>query len=190
MNRLVICLILFASLIIVACNNEKADRNDKEQKTIKQAMLDSQIDTDDIFYTEKIDGQDAFSIYKATDGYGIIHYQKEKKRWQYQGSSGFGHSPSGHSVPVTFGAASWQSSQGNNTFNTVFLGEIMEPEEIAKIILEVNHGKYNANIITSNNRAFWYLLSEEKTPHNTVTKISGYSSSRELVYENYINKPQ
>lgn len=190
MKRLILYLNLLAILIIAACNNENADRNDEEQKTIEQAMLDGQIDPDSIIYTEKMDGEDAFSIYKVTDGLGIIHYQKEENGWQYQGSSGFGHSPSSQSVPVTFGAASWPSSQGNNTFNTVFLGEIIEPEEVAKVILEVNHGKYNANIITSNSRTFWYLLSEKKTPKSTVKKISGYSSSGELIYENYFNKPQ
>ncbi len=109
MNRLLISLIVLASLIIAACNDEKADKSKNEQKTIEQAMLDSQIDTDNIVYTEKIEGHGAFSIYKADNSIGIIQYQKREDGWQYIGASDFGYPSSGHQEHVTFGATTWPS---------------------------------------------------------------------------------
>lgn len=179
--------------MVGACDSEKADKSENNQKTIEQAMLDSQIDTANIFYTEEIEGQDAFSIYKSTKGMGVIQYQKKDDGWQYTGSSEFGYPPAGPQDPVTFGASTWPtgnySLKGPNSYNTVFLGEILEPE-IDKVIIEVNHGKYNANTLISNDRTFWYVLYEKKKPLSPVTKISGYSSDGELLYENYISKPQ
>jgi hypothetical protein len=193
LNKSVLAIILAPGLFFAGCTNDQANDIEQDQKTIEQAMLDSGIDTDNIIYTEKIKAEDAFSIYQITNGYGIIQYVNTDKGWQYRGASGFEQSASGKPEPVTFGTATWlmgeYSSKGNNTYKTVFIGEIHEAE-IAKVILEVNHGKYNAKILTSENRKFWTHLSDVEDAQSDITKISGYSSDGKLIYENYLNLPE
>lgn len=193
MNKSVLAIILATGLFFAGCTNDQANVIEQDQQTIEQAMLDSGIDTDNIIYTEKIQAEDAFSIYQITDGYGIIQYVNINKGWHYRGASGFKQSASGKPKPVTFGTATWlmgdYSSKGNNTYKTVFIGEIHEPE-IAEVTLEVNNGKFNAKILTSDNRKFWYHLSNVEDFKSDITKISGYSSDGKLVYENFLNLPE
>ncbi|WP_102263080.1 hypothetical protein [Mesobacillus jeotgali] len=191
MNKLALAIIVTTSLLIASCNNDQPNDIKQDQQTIEQAMMDSGIDTDNIIYTEKIMGEDAFSIYLKINGYGIIQYVNTNKGWQYRGASGFEQSASGKPESVTFGTATWlmgdYSSKGNNTYKTVFIGEIHDAE-IAKVILEVNHDKYNAEILTSDNRKIWYHLSDGFK--GDIKKISGYSSDGKLVYENFLNLPE
>ncbi|WLR56883.1 hypothetical protein LC048_08460 [Mesobacillus subterraneus] len=193
MNKSVLAIILATGLFFAGCTNDLANDIEQDQNTIEHAMLESGIDTDNIIYTEKIQTEDAFSIYQITNGYGILQYVNTNKGWQYRGASGFEQASSGKLEPVTFGTATWlmgdYSSKGNNTYKTVFIGEIHEAD-IAKVILEVNQGKYHAKILTSDNRKFWFhLLNVEDSPSD-ITKISGYSSDGKLVYENYLNLPE
>ncbi|MCM3573963.1 hypothetical protein M3172_12265 [Mesobacillus subterraneus] len=190
MNKTVLTVIFTTSVLIAGCNKEQADVNDQDQKTIEQAALDSGIATDNIIFSEKTNNKDSFSIYESINGYGVILYVKEDKGWQYRGASGFEHSASGPTDPISLGASTWlrgvYSQNGDNTYRTVFIGEIFQPE-IEKIILEVNNGKYNAEIITSNNRKYWYLQSDVENAQSLATKISAYSSQGTLIYENHLS---
>lgn len=191
MNKTVLTVILTTSVLLFAgCNEEQADIIDQDQKTIEQAALDSGIETANIIYTEKTKNKDAFSIYEKNNGYGVIQYVKEDKGWQYRGASGFEHSASGPTDPISFGASTWlrgeYSQNGDNTYRTVFIGEIFQPE-IEKIILEFNNGKYNAEIITSNSRKYWYHQSDVENAQSFATKISAYSSQGTLIYENHLS---
>ncbi|MBT2661122.1 hypothetical protein J7E35_08580 [Bacillus sp. ISL-45] len=58
--------------------------------------------------------------------------------------------------------------------------------EIEKIILEVNYGEYNAEIITSNSRKYWYHQSDGVNAQSFATKISAYSTEGKLIYKDYL----
>ncbi|MFT9596912.1 hypothetical protein [Mesobacillus sp.] len=193
MNKSFLAFILTIGLFVTGCNNDQVKDIKLDRQTIEQALLDSGIDTDNILITEEIRGENAFSIYEKDDGFGIIQFVNTIKGWQYRGASGFEQLASGNPKPVTFGASTWllgeNSSNGKNTYNTVFIGEIHDPE-ITKIILEVNHGKYSAKILPSHNRKLWYYLSGAENAESLTTKISGYSSEGKLRYENYLNLPE
>lgn len=190
MNKTVLTVILTTSLLFAGCNEEQADIIDQDQKSIEQAALDSGIETANIIFTEKTNNKGAFSIYEKINGYGVILYVKEERGWQYRGASGFEQSASGPTDPISFGASTWlqgvYSQNGNNKYKTVFIGEIFQPE-IEKIILEVNDGKYNAEIITSNSRKYWYHQSDVEDAQTLATKISAYSSQGKLIYENNLS---
>lgn len=189
MKKIVLALFLSTSILFAGCTKDQVNVTEPNQKTIEQAMLDSGIETGNIMFTEKIKGQNAFSLYEQVDGFGVIHFVKSDKGWQYRGGSEFGH-PVGKPDPLTFGAATWllgdYSLEGNNRYNTVFIGEIHQPE-ITEIILEVKHGKYPAKIITRNSRKFWYHQSGTENAQSLVTKISGYTSTGKLIYEKNLN---
>ncbi len=190
MNKTVLTVIFTTSVLFAGSSAEQADVTVQDQKTIEQAALDSGIETANIIFTDKTNNKDAFSIYEKINGYGVIQYVNEDKGWQYRGASGFEHSASGPTDPISFGASTWlrgeYSQNGDNTYRTVFIGEIFQPE-IKKIILEVNNGKYNAEIITSNSRKYWYHQSDVENAQSLATKISAYSSQGKLVYENYLS---
>ncbi|MBT2641399.1 hypothetical protein J7I80_04030 [Bacillus sp. ISL-41] len=190
MNKTVLTVILTTSVLFAGCSDEQADVTVQDQKTIEQAALDSGIETANIIFTDKTNNKDAFSIYEKINGYGVIQYVKEDKGWQYRGASGFEQSGSGPTDPISFGASTWLQGEyyqnGSNTYRTVFIGEIFQPE-IEKIILEVNNRKYNAEIITSNSRKYWYHQSDVENAQSLVTKISAYSSQGKLIYENNLN---
>jgi uncharacterized protein YcfL len=190
LNKTVLTVILTTSVLFVGCNEEQADVTNQEQKTIEQAALDSGIETANIIFTEETNNKDAFSIYEKINGYGVIQYVKEDKGWQYRGASGFEHSASSPTYPISFGASTWlrgeYTQNGDNTYRTVFIGEIFQPE-IEKIILEFNNRKYNAEIITSNSRKYWYHQSDVENAQSLATKISASSSQGKLIYENNLN---
>ncbi|WNF21178.1 hypothetical protein [Mesobacillus jeotgali] len=189
MNKTVFTVFLTTSILFAGCTKDQINVTEPDQKTIEQAMLDSGIAPDNIIFTEEIKGQNAFSIYEQVEGFGVTHYVKSDKGWQYRGGSEFGH-PAGDPEPLSFGVATWllgdYSLDGNSRYNTVFLGEIHQPE-ISKIILEVNHGKYTAKIISSNSRKFWYHQSGIVDAQSLVTKISGYNSNGKLIFEKNLN---
>lgn len=189
MNKKFLKVFLITSILFAGCTKDQMIVTEPNQKTIEQAMLDSGIETGNIIFTEEIKGQNAFSIYEQVEGFGVIHYVKSDKGWQYRGGSEFGH-PAGKPDPLSFGAATWllgdYSLDGNNRYNTVFIGEIHQPE-VTKIILEVNNGKYPAKIITSKGRKFWYHQSEIENAQSLVTKVSGYNSTGKLLYEKNLN---
>lgn len=191
MKKIVLLVILTTSFLLAGCDNDQVIEPD--QKAIEQAILDQGIDTGNIIFTEKIIGGNAFSIYEKTDEYGVIQYAKSDQGWQYRGASGFGIPESGKPEPLTFGASTWllgdYSLNGNNRYSTVFIGEVHQPD-IAKVILEGDHGEFQAKILTSDNRRFWYHLSDDNKAERQVNKISGYSSGGKLIYEEFLSLPE
>ena len=126
LNKTVLMFFLTTSLLFAGCTNDQVKITEPNQKTIEQVMLESGIETGNIIFTEKIKGQNAFSKYEQAAGFGVIHYVKSDKGWQYRGGSEFGH-PAGKPDPLSFGTATWflgdYALDGNNRYNTVFIGE-------------------------------------------------------------------
>lgn len=192
MYKKVLLVILTTSILFAGCNKDQVNVNEPEVKAIEQAIVESGIDTGNIIFTEKIKGENAFSIYEKKDEYGIIHYVKSDKGWQYRGASGFGHRSSEKNDLLTFGISSWllgdYSLNGKNQYNTVFIGEVHQ-RDIARVFLESDHERFRANIVAGVNKKFWYHLSDADNAHSLIKKISGYSSDGYLIYEEYLSLP-
>ncbi|WP_147533272.1 hypothetical protein [Bacillus marasmi] len=176
--------ILFVLILIISGCSNVDDEIKTEQKTIEQASLESDIPSANIFYTEEIGTQEAFSLFQSPNGCGVMNFSKSKNGWVYQGYSSFQYDIEDISS-FTLSQSSWHKGEislnKESYYSTVFLGEIIDPE-IDKIIVEYDNMNGEANIVENNGRRFWYLLSEPDKGYDSVNTISAYSSDGKLLY--------
>ncbi|RDW19441.1 hypothetical protein CWR48_08050 [Oceanobacillus arenosus] len=177
--------IFFVVIVIVSgCSNE-SDEEKLEIKTIRQAALDSDILSEDIFYTNEMDDS-AFSLFQSPNGYGILNFSNTENGWLYQGSSSFEYTIDFETTSFTFGQYTWHneeiSLEKENYYTTVFLGEVFDPK-IERIIVEYDNFKEEASIVKNEDRRFWNLISKQDDGNETLNKISAYSSDGKLLYE-------
>ncbi|RDW17459.1 hypothetical protein [Oceanobacillus chungangensis] len=177
--------IFFVVIVIVSGCSNVIDEEKAEIKTIQQATLESNIPSEDIFYTNEMDDS-AFSLFQSPNGYGILNFSNTENGWVYQGNSGFEYTIDIEKTSFTFSQSTWHkgeiSLENESIYTTVFLGEIFEPK-INRIIVEYDNLKEEANIVKNKDRRYWNLLSKQDNGDETLYKISAYSSDGKLLYE-------
>lgn len=177
--------IFLGLIVIISGCNKVNDEEKSEFKTIQQATLESNIPSEDIFYTNEMDDS-AFSLFQSPNGYGILNFSNIKSGWVYQGNSSFEYTDDMETTSFTFSQSTWDkeefSLEKENFYVTVFMGEVFDPK-IERIIVEYDDLTEEASIVKNKERRFWNLVSKQDDGNETLNNITAYSSDGKLLYE-------
>ncbi|MCM3761946.1 hypothetical protein M3212_14315 [Alkalihalobacillus oceani] len=169
-------------MLVSGCSPIVEEDTNTQFKTVQEAALESELAAADVFHTEEL-SETAFAFYQSQERYGILHFSLKEDGWDYQGSSG--HATEGDRKPFSFSQSTWHkgdaSTDHEGSYTTVFFGEMSDPE-IKKMTIDYRDGKRDANLIRTNGRAYWYLVSEQDDGTEGVDTVSAYSAEGELLY--------
>ena len=183
--KLLFSMFFVVIVMVSGCSNVNDEEKAAVIKTIQQATLESDIPSEDIFYTNEMDDS-AFSLFQSPNGYGILNFSNTENGLVYQGNSGFEYTTDIETTSFTFSQSTWHkvetSLEKESFYATVFLGEVFDPK-INLIIVEYDNLKEEASIVKNKERRFWNLLSKQDDGNETLKRISAYSSDGRLLNE-------
>ncbi len=171
-------------LFLSGCSHIEEEAID-DLKTIEQELLDNDITSSNILYTEELENS-AFSIFEKTNGFGVYQFSLNEKGWSYQGHSGFTDTMDPTTRPISFTQSTWingpVSMEQESTYTTLFLG-VINDTKISNVTLSYNNVTKDANIINNNDTTYWYIVSENDKGDEQPYILSAYSNEGELLYE-------
>ncbi|WP_249871776.1 hypothetical protein [Oceanobacillus saliphilus] len=177
--------IFFVIIVFVSGCSDVNDEEISETNVIQQVALESNISSEDIFYTNEID-DNGFSLYQSPNGYGILNFSNTENELVSQGNYSFEYTANMETTSFTFSQSTWHkgeiSLEKENFYSSVFFGEVFDPK-IERIIVEYDDFTEEASIVKNKDRKFWYLISKQDDGNETINKITAYSTTGKLLYE-------